>query len=111
MTIDREFLELIRSEITTGISEFRIEVRAGFGQLSDRLDHTNARLDQTITRLDQTNVRLDATINMVRDFRKDVSVRFDEVGVYLRSINGSVVQHEQRISALEQRMNKLEEAG
>ena len=122
MTIDREFLELVRSEVKDGLVEFRSEVKSGFtlmgqqmaefmSQSNVRLDMTNARIDTTNAKLDQTNIRLDASINMVREFRKDVSSRLDEVGVYLRAINGSVVQHEERIKSLEQRMNKFEQTG
>lgn len=111
MEIDREFLERIERTFGEALGALRADIKAGFAGLSSRVDGTNARLDQTNIRLDQTNIRLDASINMVRDFRKDVSAKFDEVGVYLRAINGNVLQHEERIKSLEVRVDKLERTG
>lgn len=138
MTPDKEYWELLRKDLTEGLQAFRAEVKSGFtdltirvDQTNARLDHTNERLDQTVDRLDQTvdrldqtvdrlnqtndrldqtNIRLDAAINMVRDFRKDVSGRLDGIGSHLLSINGNILKHEERIQALESRVDRLEDA-
>jgi chromosome segregation ATPase len=136
MEIDQQFLDTMASKIGSALADFRAEVKVGFADLSKRVDETNTKLDtrleqidtrfeqidtrfeqldtrleQLDTRLDQTNIRLDAAINMVRDFRKDVSVRFDEVGTYLRAINGNIFQHEERITSLERRVDRLDQTG
>jgi len=62
-------------------------------------------------RQDKVEVKLDAVITMTRDFRKDVSQKFDEIGRYFRSIDGMLGEHEMRISGVEKRVDKLEDAG
>lgn len=118
MEITKDDLDSFRREIGAGFQAFREEVKAGFSELKTglaetnaRLDQTNARLDQTNARLEQTNVRLDQTILMVRDFRKDICVRLDGIGDYIRGMDGNLMRHEQRIRSLEQRVDNLEQAG
>ena len=125
MEISKEDLDSFRREIGAGFQAFREEVKAGFSELkiglaetnsrleqtNARLDHTNARLEQTNARLDQTNARLDQAILMVRDFRKDICVRLDGIGDYLRGMDGNLMRHEERIRSLEQRVDNLEQTG
>lgn len=93
MSMNEDLVEFLRSELFT----FRTNVKEGFADLSRRVD--------------QTNVRLDASINMTRDFRKDVSDRLDHIGGYLQTINGNILNHETRIAGLEQRVDHLEQTG
>lgn len=77
-------------------------------ETNQRLDGTNQRLDETIQRLDKTNERLDDAILELRTFRRETGERFDGVGVYLRAINGTLLDHSEKLHNLETRLSKLE---
>ncbi len=105
------------------------ELRDGFGMLASRIDQTNAKLDQhsailerndarldetnsriddTNTRLDQVILRLDRTSLSVDSLRAEVNQKLDGVGSYLRSINGHIVDHADKIARLDKRLNDFE---
>jgi len=107
----------------------RDEIRTGFGLLIDqarltnekidltnhRVDQTNQRIDQTNQRLDQTNQkldhsiqRLDQTIIELKDFKVEVLTKLDGIGAYLRSINGTLANHFDRLFKLEGRVDDIE---
>lgn len=81
----------------------REELRSGFTTLTNEVRSTNQRLDDTNKRLEVTNTELTA-------FRKDVSKKLDGIGKYLRSINGNVQDHSDRIFKLEQRVDDIEKS-
>jgi len=84
------------------IQTFVSELRLGFALVVDRLDQTNFRLDQTIVRLD----RLDMNIELLRAETRE---KFDGIGLYLKSINGHILDHAKAISKLEKRVTDIEE--
>ncbi len=77
------------------IQTFVSEIRLGFGQVVDRLDQTIIRLD-----------RVDMNIELLRAESRE---QFDGIGVYLKSINGHILDHAQAISKLEKRVTDIEE--
>lgn len=109
-------------KIIDSIQSLSTTLKAGFSTLSSeiqgtnqrvdginqRLDETNQRLDATNQRLDKTNERLDDAIFELRTFRRETGERFDGVGVYLRAINGTLLDHSQKLHNLEKRVSKLE---
>jgi len=102
------------ADLTTEILvEIRNEIRTLRGDLSGRIDQTNARLDQTNSRLDQTNARLERLER--RQTESEVRISTELVAVvgavnHLcdailedRELRNQVVDHERRITALESR--------
>lgn len=103
------------ANLRAGLTDLEGQVRGGLQGLGDcidatneRIDRTNERLDQTNQRLQQTNERLEQlkevpnlTLIKLSDFQIEVSRRFDGVGQYLRSINGTLKKHGERLDALE----------
>jgi len=92
-----------------------LDLRSGFAQLIDqarltneRIDQTNQRLDQTNQRLDQTNQCLEQTNVKLGEFRAEVSTKLDGIGVYLRSINGNISDHGDRLFKLERRVDDID---
>lgn len=116
-----ELAEVLRAElrdlgtnIVTAINETNSRIdqtNSRLDQTNSRLDQTNSRLDQTNSRLDQTNSRLDETILTLNQFAASTNGKLDGIGRYLQSIDVSFVQHERRITELERRMNRLDNAG
>lgn len=119
-TMNTELIVMLQQELRG----LRQDMQAGFQQVTDavtqtnlRLDQTNDRLDRTNDRLDQTNDRLDQTIgridqtnNRLDQFMTSVSDKLDGIGHYLRLIDGSFIDHSERISKLESRVDRLEDA-
>ena len=91
------------------IDVLRVELKGGFGLLSEKIDQTNSRLDQTNSRLDQTNSRLDQTNNRLDIFETSMGTRLDGIGTYLKSINGTLHDHSDDIFELKRRINKIEQ--
>lgn len=107
-------------DLTASFRTLNETVKAGFltvvsaiGETNQRIDQTNARLDQTNGRVDSLhadmNERLDQTNRRLDALREDMNERFDGVSVYLRSINGSILGHSERIHKLEERVQHLED--
>ncbi len=110
------------ANLRAGLTNLEGQVRGGLQGLGDRIDATNERIDRTNERLEQTNQRLEQTnerleqtnerleqltevqnLTLIKlsDFQIEVSRRFDGVGQYLRSINGTLKKHGERLDALE----------
>lgn len=70
-------------------------------QTSQRLQH----LEQIVV---ESNHRLDLTLIKLEDFQIEVSKRFDGVGSYLKSINGTLHEHGHDLTNLKERVQKLE---
>ena len=105
-------------EVHNEITGLRTDMNTGFGEVKAEISATNARLGvveermgSLEDRMSKNEIRTDSLITMVRDFRKDVSGKFDDVGRYLRSINGSIADHEMRITALENPPKRIEDSG
>ncbi len=86
----------------------RDELRIGFAQLVGEARSTNERIDQTNQRLDQTNQRLEQTNIQLGEFRVEVSTKLDGIGTYLRSINGNIANHADRLYKLERRVDDID---
>ena len=83
------------------IDILRSELRSGFGVLAEKLDQTNSRLDQTNVQLVLTNDRLDL-------LESSVGQKLDGIGVYLKSINGTIRNHADELFDLKSRVDELE---
>jgi hypothetical protein len=95
--------------IVDSIQAMHASMIEGFRVLSEGIHGTNGRIDQTNERIDQTNQRLDETILELRTFKRETGERLDGIGNYLRSINGTLLDHSVRIHNLELRVSKLED--
>ncbi len=101
------------------------EMRIGFGQVVSavqqtneqliqtnlRLDQTNLRLDQTNLRLDQTNLQLDQSNEHLKEFKLSVNSKLDGIGNYLKLIDRNFDGVEMRLTKIEHRVDRLEDAG
>jgi hypothetical protein len=72
--------------------------------MSRSIGDINTRLDQTIIRLDRTSLSVDL-------LRSEVNEKLDGVGVYLRSINGHILDHAKKIERLDKRLDDFEKKG
>jgi uncharacterized coiled-coil DUF342 family protein len=91
---------------TEVLIEIRDELRSTRRDLSERIDQTNARLDQTNARLDRLERR--QTESEVRLATELVAVvgavnQLRDAILEDRELRGTVLNHEQRIAALEAR--------
>jgi uncharacterized coiled-coil protein SlyX len=76
--------------------------------LDERLAETNHRIDESNTRLDQVVHKLDRTSLSVDGLRAEFNKKLDGIGTYVRSINGHIVEHADKIAQLNDRLNDLE---
>jgi methyl-accepting chemotaxis protein len=134
--MDDEFVKSLTKELRDGFGLVSDRIDQLGLSLGDRIDQTNARLDQTNARLDQSNakleehsvrleemsraigetntrldhaiVRLDQTSLSVELLRAEVNQKLDGVGAYLRSINGHILDHADKIARLDKRLNDFE---
>ena len=76
------------------IDILRSELRSGFGVLAEKLDQTNVQLVLTNDRLDL--------------LESSVGQKLDGIGVYLKSINGTIRNHADELFDLKSRVDELE---
>jgi len=90
----KTFYNIGNEEVWAMENEILEVMRSGFAQVVDAIGETSKRVDETNKRLDKLGT--------------DMNERLDGVGSYLRSINGSVASHAERIYRLEKRVDKIE---
>ncbi len=109
--MDNDILKTLTKELRDGFALLAGKIdqtNSRIDQTNSRIGETNSRLGETNTRLDQAIVRLDRTSLNVDLLRAEVNQKLDGVGAYLKSINGHILDHAEKIARLDKRLSDFE---
>lgn len=108
-----ERVDALGKDMNEGFASVRQEMNEGFTAVRQDMNEelTAVRQDMN-TGFASVNRQMSEGFGPIKQdtssFKQEMVTRLDGIGGYLRSINGTLVDHGQRINNLEQRVTKLE---